>query len=108
MIGFLPVISSRSITPKEKTSDRSLTLPVAAYSGARYLQTKRKDSTNAPVHASAGYDVLYVGKLLGVPTSQNDYPKVPITRVETAVTSAAWYLAKPKSATYTKKSAPFS
>jgi len=47
-------------------------------------------------------------KLLGVPTSQNDYPKVPITRVETAVTSAAWYLANPKSATYTKKSAPFS
>jgi hypothetical protein len=32
-------------------------------------------------------------------TERFTYPKVPITRVETGVTSAAWYLANPKSAT---------
>lgn len=47
MIGFLPVINSKSITPKEKTSDRSLTLPVAAYSGAKYLKTKGNHSTDS-------------------------------------------------------------
>lgn len=36
-VGLLPVISSRSTTPKEKTSDSSVSCPVAAYSGARYL-----------------------------------------------------------------------
>lgn len=35
--GFLPVISSRSTTPKEYTSDFSVSLPVDAYSGAMYL-----------------------------------------------------------------------
>lgn len=37
MMGFLPEISSRSITPKEKTSDLSVSCPVEAYSGERYL-----------------------------------------------------------------------
>jgi hypothetical protein len=45
MIGFFPVISSRSITPNEKTSERSFTLPVAAYSGAKYLEIQVVDST---------------------------------------------------------------
>ncbi|KAH0464150.1 hypothetical protein IEQ34_006936 [Dendrobium chrysotoxum] len=35
--GLFPVISSRSITPNEKTSDFSVSLPLDAYSGARYL-----------------------------------------------------------------------
>jgi len=35
--GFLPVISSKSTTPKEYTSDFSVNLPLEAYSGATYL-----------------------------------------------------------------------
>ena len=35
--GLRPVISSRSITPNEKTSDLSLSFPEDAYSGAKYL-----------------------------------------------------------------------
>ncbi|KAL0905739.1 hypothetical protein M5K25_024177 [Dendrobium thyrsiflorum] len=36
--GFLPVMSSKRTTPKEKTSDFSVSLPVDAYSGAKYLE----------------------------------------------------------------------
>lgn len=35
--GRLPVMSSSSITPYEKTSDFSVSLPLDAYSGAKYL-----------------------------------------------------------------------
>ena len=35
--GRRPVMSSRSITPKEKTSDLSVSFPLDAYSGAKYL-----------------------------------------------------------------------
>lgn len=35
--GRRPVTSSRSITPKEKTSDLSVSFPLDAYSGAKYL-----------------------------------------------------------------------
>ena len=35
--GFLPVMSSRSMTPNEKTSDFSVNFPLDAYSGAKYL-----------------------------------------------------------------------
>jgi len=35
--GFRPVISSKSTTPKEYTSDFSVNLPLEAYSGATYL-----------------------------------------------------------------------
>jgi hypothetical protein len=35
--GFRPVMSSRSTTPKENTSDFSVSFPVEAYSGAKYL-----------------------------------------------------------------------
>ena len=34
--GLRPVMSSRSIIPKEKTSDLSVNFPLAAYSGAKY------------------------------------------------------------------------
>lgn len=34
--GFRPVMSSSSTTPKENTSDRSVSFPLDAYSGARY------------------------------------------------------------------------
>lgn len=36
--GFLPVISSKSTTPNENTSDFSVNLPLDAYSGAKYLK----------------------------------------------------------------------
>jgi hypothetical protein len=39
--GRRPVISSRSITPKENTSDFSVSLPEDAYSGAKYLKAER-------------------------------------------------------------------
>jgi hypothetical protein len=39
--GRRPVISSRSMTPKENTSDFSVSLPEDAYSGARYLKPGR-------------------------------------------------------------------
>jgi hypothetical protein len=94
MIGFFPVISSRSITPKEKTSDRSLTLPEAAYSGAKYLSNREQITLLCTLEISETYDSCRVCE----PQKVN-YPKVPITRVETAVASAAWYLANPKSAT---------
>lgn len=42
--GLLPVISSKSMTPNEKTSDFSLSLPLDAYSGAKYLHLHHKDS----------------------------------------------------------------
>jgi len=35
--GFLPVMSSKSMTPKEYTSDFSVNLPLDTYSGATYL-----------------------------------------------------------------------
>ena len=35
--GFRPVISSRSTTPNENTSDLSVSFPLDAYSGAIYL-----------------------------------------------------------------------
>lgn len=38
--GFCPVISSKSTTPKEKTSDFSVNLPLDAYSGAKYLKVQ--------------------------------------------------------------------
>lgn len=38
MIGGFPVISSKSTTPNEYTSDFSVNLPLDAYSGARYLK----------------------------------------------------------------------
>ncbi len=57
--GFLPVISSKSTTPKEKTSDLSVSFPVMAYSGARYLQKKGKREvgacTEGEVQSGAGY-----------------------------------------------------
>jgi hypothetical protein len=40
-IGRRQVISSRSMTPKENTSDFSVSLPNAAYSGAIYLEPGR-------------------------------------------------------------------
>jgi hypothetical protein len=64
MIGLFPVISSRSITPKEKTSDRSVTLPVAAYSGARYLEAE-------VLTRSQDYSTCidsFLGNVLRVPT----------------------------------------
>jgi len=39
--GRRPVISSRSMTPKENTSDFSVSLPEDAYSGAKYLKPGR-------------------------------------------------------------------
>lgn len=39
--GLLPVMSSKSITPNEKTSDFSVNLPVDAYSGLKYLRYKQ-------------------------------------------------------------------
>jgi len=36
--GFFAVMSSNSITPYENTSDFSVSLPLDAYSGAKYLQ----------------------------------------------------------------------
>lgn len=42
--GLLPVISSKSMTPNEKTSDFSVSLPLDAYSGAKYLHLHHKDS----------------------------------------------------------------
>jgi hypothetical protein len=39
--GRRPVISSRSMTPKENTSDFSESFPEAAYSGAKYLKPGR-------------------------------------------------------------------
>jgi hypothetical protein len=36
--GFRPVISSKRTTPYENTSDLSVSFPVEAYSGAKYLQ----------------------------------------------------------------------
>lgn len=36
-IGRRPVINSKSTTPKEKTSDFSVSFPLEAYSGAKYL-----------------------------------------------------------------------
>lgn len=38
--GRLPVMSSRSTTPNEYTSDFSVSLPLIAYSGARYLHKR--------------------------------------------------------------------
>lgn len=35
--GRLPVMSSKSMTPNEKTSDFSVNFPLDAYSGAKYL-----------------------------------------------------------------------
>lgn len=35
--GLRPVINSRSTTPKENTSDFSVSFPLDAYSGAKYL-----------------------------------------------------------------------
>lgn len=35
--GLLPVMSSNSMTPNENTSDFSVSLPLDAYSGAKYL-----------------------------------------------------------------------
>ena len=40
--GRRPVISSRSMTPNENTSDLSLSFPEDAYSGARYLYAKNR------------------------------------------------------------------
>jgi len=37
--GLRPVISSRSTTPNENTSDLSVSFPLDAYSGAKYLKT---------------------------------------------------------------------
>lgn len=37
--GFFPVMSSKSMTPYEKTSDFSVSLPLDAYSGAKYLHS---------------------------------------------------------------------
>lgn len=36
--GRRPVISSKSMTPNEKTSDFSVSFPLDAYSGAKYLK----------------------------------------------------------------------
>lgn len=46
--GFLPVMSSRSTTPKEKTSDFSVSFPVDAYSGAKYLYVLKKMQSSQP------------------------------------------------------------
>lgn len=40
--GRRPVINSNSMTPKEKTSDLSVSLPLDAYSGAKYLHCQGK------------------------------------------------------------------
>lgn len=48
--GFRPVMSSRRTTPKENTSDFSVSFPVDAYSGAKYLyiiQQKCRINTSA-------------------------------------------------------------
>lgn len=39
--GLFPVINSKSMTPNEKTSDFSVSFPLDAYSGAKYLQRNR-------------------------------------------------------------------
>ena len=44
--GFRPVMSSSSTTPKENTSDFSVSFPVDAYSGARYLCTSEMHNHN--------------------------------------------------------------
>jgi hypothetical protein len=43
IIGFFPVISSRSTTPNEKVSDLSLISPMEN-SGARYLESSHEQS----------------------------------------------------------------
>lgn len=70
--GRLPLINSRSMTPNEKTSDLSVSLPVEAYSGARYLYKE-------------AIIVLFVkyGENNRVHGKRHFYPKVPITLVET-------------------------
>lgn len=46
--GFLPVMSSKSMTPNEKTSDLSVNFPLCAYSGAKYLQSSNNDNDGNP------------------------------------------------------------
>ena len=43
-------MSSRSMTPKENTSDLSVSLPLDAYSGARYLHAREQPASH-PVRA---------------------------------------------------------
>lgn len=40
--GRRPVINSKSTTPKENTSDFSVSFPLEAYSGAKYLQSENR------------------------------------------------------------------
>ncbi|CAL9770509.1 unnamed protein product [Musa acuminata subsp. burmannicoides] len=57
-IGGLPVISSSSSTPKEKTSDLSVNLPVEAYSGARYLWPVRQQELGVDLRNDMFLSVL--------------------------------------------------
>lgn len=47
------MINSRSTTPNEYTSDFSVNLPVAAYSGAKYLQIPGSSIKSIQIHVYA-------------------------------------------------------
>jgi hypothetical protein len=75
------------MTPKENTSDLSVSLPLDAYSGAKYL------------HSPAGGGQL--SRAVSPDSLQcSAHPKVPMTRVETCVLVSVVSLASPKSATW--------
>lgn len=101
LIGGRPVISSRSTTPYEYTSDFSVTLPLDAYSGARYLYMySKRNKWLKKLH------IIIVAKATRYMTTEHSwsYPNVPTTRVERWV---MWVLvsendlASPKSETWT-------
>ena len=84
------------MTPKENTSDLSVSLPLDAYSGARYLHARaRADHGQGSRALCCNLRVTELAALL-LPA----HPKVPMTRVETCVLVSVVSLASPKSATW--------
>lgn len=114
--GLRPVISSKSMTPNEYTSDFSVSLPDEAYSGAKYLQARVVKVWNINV-LSIEYRVLtnFTHEIIFIWHRKSkvqhnmkwrdqiiisySYPRVPIIRVDTCVSASGVSFASPKSAT---------
>ena len=87
------------MTPKENTSDLSVSLPLDAYSGAKYLRAYRE--TGRSVIQAPFFWASFVSPNARLPSARHGaYPKVPMTRVETCVLVSVVSLASPKSATW--------
>lgn len=92
--GRRPVMSSRSITPYEKTSDLSVSFPLDAYSGAKYLSF----DPQFQILIRQTDSWMSLGKKKKI--KNMFYPKVPMIRVDTCVTLSWDSFANPKSATW--------